>query len=64
MLFSLDFANNTILSSFFLFFLIIDLHLLISAAFAQILNPAVELVIPKGIAIKEEEKMQRFKCIQ
>ena len=64
MLFSLDFADNTILSSFFLFFLIIDLHLLISAAFAQISNPAVELVIPKGIAIKEEEKMQRFKCIQ
>ena len=54
MLFSLDFANNTILSCFFLFFFIIGLYFLIPATLAQILNPAVELVIPKGIPIKEE----------
>ena len=55
MLFSLDFANNTISSCFFFFFLIIDLHFLIPAAIAQILNPIAELVISKEIPSKEVE---------
>ena len=53
MLFNLDFANNTILSCFFFFFLIIDLYLLIPAAIAQIFNPIAELVSPIGIPGKE-----------
>ena len=51
MLFNLDFANNTILSCFF-FFLIIDLHILIPAVMAQVFDPIIELVIPKGIPSK------------
>ena len=53
MLFNLDFANNTILSCFFFFFLIIDLQFLIPAGIAQIFNHIAELVIPIGIPIKE-----------
>ena len=53
MLFDLDFANNTILSCLFFFFLIIDLNLLIPAVIAQVFNPIAELVIPIGIPIKE-----------
>ena len=53
MLFNLVFANNTILSCFFFFFLIIHLHFLIPAAIAQILNPIAELVVPVGISKKE-----------
>ena len=53
MLFNLDFANNTILSCWFFFFLIIDLYLLITAVIAQLFNPIAELVIPIGISIKE-----------
>ena len=49
MLFNLDFANNTILSCFLFFFLIIDLHFLITAVITQLLNPTTELVIPIGI---------------
>ena len=56
MLFNLDFANNTILSWFFFFFLIIDLYLLdlylIPAAIAQIFNPIGELVTPIGMPSK------------
>ena len=48
MLFNLDFANNTLLSCFFFFFLIIDLYFLIPAFIAQIFNPIAELVIPIG----------------
>ena len=44
MLFNLDFANNTILSCFFFFFLIIDLYFLIPAVIAQILI-AIEIAI-------------------
>ena len=55
MLFNLDFAYNTILSCFFLFFLIIDLYFLIPAAITQILNCIAELVIPIGVPIKEEK---------
>ena len=53
MLFSLDFANNTILSSFFFFFLIIDLYFLIAAVVAQIFNPIAEIIIAIGIPTKE-----------
>ena len=53
MLFNLDFANNTIISRFFFFFLIIDLYFLISPVIAQIFNPTAELVIPIGIPSKK-----------
>ena len=53
MLSNLDFANNTIISCSFLFFLIIDLHVLIPAVIAQIFNPIAEHVIPIGIPSKE-----------
>ena len=53
MLSNLDFANNTIISCSFLFFLIIDLHVLIPAVIAQIFNPIAEQVIPIGIPSKE-----------
>ena len=43
MLSNLDFANNTISSCFLLFFLIIDLYLLIAAVITQILDLIVEL---------------------
>ena len=48
-----NFANNTILSCFFFFFLIIDLYFLIPAVITQILNPVAELVMPIGILTKE-----------
>ena len=53
MLFNLDFVNNSILSSLYFFFLIIDLYFLISAAIAQIFNPIAELLIPIGTTSKE-----------
>ena len=53
MLFNVDFANKTIVSSFFFFFLIIDLYFLIPAVITQIFNPIVELPIPIGIPTKE-----------
>ena len=53
MLFNLDFANNTILSCFFFFFLILDLCFLIPAVIAQIVNLIAELVIPIEIPSKE-----------
>ena len=55
MLFNLDFANNTFLSCFFFFFLIINLYFLIPATIAQIFNPTAELVIPIGVRSKEEK---------
>ena len=60
MLFNLDFPNNTILSYYIFFFLIIGLYFLIPAATAQILNAIAELVIPKGIQsieVKAETEM-------
>ena len=51
--FSLDFANNTVLSYFFFFFLIIDLYFLIPEVIAQIFNHAAELVISIEIPAKE-----------
>ena len=53
MLFNLDFANNTILSCFFLFFIIVDLYFLIPADILQIFNHIVELAILVGIPTKE-----------
>ena len=55
MLFKLDFANNTILSCFFFFFLNIDLYV-IPAAIAEIFNPIAELVILMGIPSKETKE--------
>ena len=52
-LFSFDFDNNTILSCFFFFFLIIDLYFLIPAVIAQIFNTIAEFVIPIRTQIKE-----------
>ena len=56
MIFNLYLANNTILSCFFFFFLIIDLYLLIPAAISQIFNPIAELVIPVKIPSKEPKE--------
>ena len=53
MLFNLDFANNTILSCFFFFFLVIDLYFLIPAVIPQIFNSIAELVISFGTPKKE-----------
>ena len=53
MLFNLDFAKNTILSSFFFFFSIIDLRFLIPALIRQIFHPIEELVISIGIPTRE-----------
>ena len=53
MLFHLDFANNTILSCSFFFFLITDLHFLIPEVIAQIFYPIAKLLIPIGIPSKE-----------
>ena len=53
MLFSLDFHNNTMLSWFFFFFLVIDVYFLIPAAIEQIFNPITELVITVRIPSKE-----------
>ena len=52
-IFHFGFPNSTILSCFFLFFVIIDLYFLILAVIAQIFNPISELVIPIGIPMKE-----------
>ena len=51
-LFNLVFAKNTILSSSFSFFLIIDLYFLIPTVIAQFFNPITELVIPIGMSSK------------
>ena len=45
MVFELDFAKSTVLSSFLFFFLNFDVYLLIPPAIAQILNPIAELVM-------------------
>ena len=56
MLFNLYFTNNTILSCFFFFFLIIDLYFLIPAVIPQIFNHIAELKIHIAIPIKEAKK--------
>ena len=53
MVFNLDFTNNTVLSRFFLFFLIIDLYFLIPAVITQIFNPIAKFVIYIGIPTKK-----------
>ena len=53
MLFNLDFANNTILSYLFFFFLITTLYFLVPAVITQISNPIDELVIHTRIPTKE-----------
>ena len=53
MLFNLDFANNTILSCFFFFFLIIDSYSLIPEVTARIFSHIAELVVPIEISRKE-----------
>ena len=52
-LFNLAFACNTVLSCFFFFFLIIDLHFLIPAVIAKIFIATAELAIPTGTLTKE-----------
>ena len=47
------FPNNTILSCFFLFFLVINLYFSILTVAVQTFNPIAELVIPIGIPSKE-----------
>ena len=53
MLFSLDFATNTILSCFLFFLLIISLYFLIHTVIPKTFNPAAEFVILIGIPNKE-----------
>ena len=53
MLFNLDFATNTVLSCFPLFFLFIDLCFLIPVFITQIFNAIGELVIAIGFPTKE-----------
>ena len=53
MLFNVGFANNAILSCFFLFFLIIGLYFLIPAVIEQISKPITDFIILIGIARKE-----------
>ena len=55
MLFNLAFARNTILSYFFLFFLIIDFYFLTRAAISQIFNPNIELAILIVIPTKKDK---------
>ena len=58
LLFSLDFANNTILSCFFNFFLIIDFYFLFAAVtnfFNSIVELAIRIVIPNKEAKSETE---------
>ena len=53
MLFNLDFANNTLLSYFLCFLLILNLYFSIPAVTAQFFHPTAELAVPVGIGIKE-----------
>ena len=50
---NLIFANNTILSNFFFFFLVIDLHFLIPVVIPEFFIATEELIIPIGIPTKE-----------
>ena len=53
MLFNLGFVNNTILSYFFFFSLVIDLYFLNSCGHCTIFNTIAELIIPIKISSKE-----------
>ena len=61
MIFKLDVANNTVLSCFVFFCLIIDFNFLIPVVIAQILNLTAEL--PIFIAIPKKEVKVEFKYI-
>ena len=50
---NLIFANNTILSNFFFFFLVINLHFLIPVVIPEFFIATEELIIPIGIPTKE-----------
>ena len=50
---NLGFPSNTILSCFFLFFLMIDFHFLNPAVASQFFNPTTELRLPTGISTNE-----------
>ena len=50
---NLIFANNTILSNFFFFFLVINLHFLIPVVVPEFFIATAELIIPIGIPTKE-----------
>lgn len=50
--FDLVFASNTILWSFFLFFLITDKYFLIFEVIPQIFNSAAQIVLPIGMPTK------------
>ena len=52
-LFNFDFANNTVLSGFFFFFLVINLYFLNPTVIVQISNPIAEFEIPTGTPNKE-----------
>ena len=52
-LFDLEYAINTIFTTSFLLFLIIDLYLLIPAAIAKIFNLTAELRTPIGLQSKK-----------
>ena len=53
MAFNLSFADNAILSCLFLFFLIIELNLLLPTFMAQNFNHTPELAIPVGTPTNE-----------
>ena len=59
MIFNLDFADDTILSCSFLFFLIIDLIFLISTAIKKIFNPFAEIIIT-GITYKKAKAVSEI----
>ena len=56
MLFSLDFAGNTILTCLFFCFLFADLCLLIPAVIAQFVKLIAKLAMTTGIPIKEAKE--------
>ena len=53
MLFNLVFDSNTILSCLFIFFLVIDLYVLVHAVCAQIFNSNAELKMGTKLPTKE-----------
>ena len=62
---NLVFANNTVLSRFFSFCLIIDLHFLIPEVIAQILNSTAELSMSIEYQLKEAKaKMETHLLFQ
>ena len=64
LLFKLVFAKNTILSCFFFFFLIIELHFLIPSNFVQIFYPIAELIIPIRVPSKETKVVTETQSVK